>query len=124
MIIPALRTFIREKRYRYLTITTLAVLLLGIIGYRYLEEWSWIDCVNYAVSIMVTTGNAEVYPQTYWGKIFNVFYMLLSVILILFFINTLHQHFHESRLIKEVKHKRHQKIIAKQMNIQTKKSNK
>lgn len=121
MIIPALGTFIREKRYRYLTGTTLGVLLLGIVGYRYLEEWSWIDCVNYAVSIMVTTGNAEVYPQTYWGKIFNVFYMLLSVILILFFINTLHQHFHESRLIKEVKHKRHQKIIEKQMKIQTEK---
>ena len=118
MLISELSTFWREKRYRLLTVTTIGVLVLGIIGYRFLEGWSWLDCINYAVSIMVTTGNAEVYPKSDWGKIFNVFYMVLSVFLILFFINTLQQHFHESRRSGIVKRKRHQKIIEKKMTTQ------
>ncbi|KIA88863.1 potassium channel family protein [Kaistella jeonii] len=118
MLIPTLSTFWREKRYRQLTVSTIGVLVLGIIGYHFLEGWSWLDCINYAVSIMVTTGNAEVYPKSDWGKIFNVFYMVLSVFLILFFINTLQQHFHESRQSGKIKRKRHQKIIEKKITTQ------
>lgn len=118
MLVPVLQTFLREKRYRYLTVVTLSVLIIGILGFRYLENWRWIDCVNYAVSIMVTTGNAEVYPKTDAGKIFNIFYMFLSVILILFFVNTLYQHLNNLRLSKEVKDKRHHKIVARQINVQ------
>lgn len=119
MILPILQTFFREKRYRYLTIATLSVLATGIIGFRFLEDWRWLDCINYAVSVMVTSGNAEVYPKTDAGKVFNIFYMLLSVILILLFVNTLYQHFHNLRLSKEVKDKRHQKIVEKQIDVQS-----
>ena len=118
MLIPAIRTFLREKRYRYLTYATLGVLILGIVGFRFLEGWRWLDCVNYAVSIMVTTGNSEIYPKSDWGKVFNIFYMFLSVFLILFFIATLQQHFHELKQSKEVKQKRHQKIVGKKLDDQ------
>jgi len=118
MFVPALRTFFREKRYRYITLTTLAVLVVGVIGYRLLEGWSWLDSIHYAVSIMVTTGNAEIYPISYWGKVFNVFYMILSVVLILFFISTLQQHFHESRQARKSKHLRHRKIIDRKIKNQ------
>ena len=123
MFTPVLKTFLREKRYRDLTLTTLGVLVLGVIGFRFLEGWTWLDCINYAASIMVTSGNAEVYPKSDWGKVFNVFYMFLSVFLILFFINTLSQHFHESRQIKKVKHERHRKIIERKIETQINKKN-
>lgn len=118
MFLPELHTFFREKRYRNLTLTTLAVLVVGIIGYRLMEGWSWLDSIHYAVSIMVTTGNAEIYPITYWGKVFNVFYMILSVFLILFFISTLQQHFRESRHTHKSKQQRHRKIIDKKIKNQ------
>lgn len=118
MIDSAFKTFFRDKRYRQLTLITIGVLIIGILGFRYLEGWSWLDCVNYAASIMVTSGNSEVYPQSDWGKIFNVFYMFLSVILILFLISTLQQHFHEIRQSTKVKSKRHRKIITKKMEDQ------
>ena len=118
MIFSELHTFLRDRRYRQLTITTLGVLILGIIGYRILEGWSWLDCINYAVSIMVTSGNSEVYPHSNWGKIFNVFYMFLSVILILFFVSTLQQHFHDRRQSSRTKFKRHQKIVEKKIDTQ------
>ncbi len=118
MIGSAFKTFLRDKRYRQLTFTTVTVLFLGILGFRYLEGWSWLDCINYAASIMVTSGNSEVYPQSDWGKIFNVFYMFLSVILILFFINTLQQHFHDSRQSTKKKYRRHKKMITKKIEDQ------
>ena len=118
MIGSAFKTFLRDKRYRQLTFTTVAVLFLGILGFLYLEGWSWLDCINYAASIMVTSGNSEVYPRSDWGKIFNVFYMFLSVILILFLINTLQQHFHESRQTTKKRHQRHKKMITKKIEDQ------
>ena len=115
MIVATIRTFISKKSYRYLIYTTLSVLLIGVLGFKYLEHWRWIDCVNYAVSTMVTTGNAGVMPKTDLGKIFNIFYMLISVVLILFFVSTIQQHFQELRQSKEVKHERHQKIAEKHL---------
>ena len=115
---PTFLGFFREKRYRILTLITFSVLIIGILGFRFLEGWEWLDCINYAVSIMVTTGNAEVYPQSDWGKIFNVFYMFLSVILILFLVNTLYQHFHSAGITRVLKDERHKKIVEKQIEIQ------
>ncbi|MGS0748696.1 potassium channel family protein [Halpernia sp. GG3] len=111
MIFNTARSFMNKKNYRNLLFSTLAVLLLGIFGFKYLEKWSWIDCVNYSVSTMVTTGNAGVIPITKAGKIFNIFYMFTSVILILIFINTITQHFRDVRKTKDFKHERHQKIV-------------
>lgn len=104
------RSFMNKKDYRNLLFTTIAVLLLGIFGFKYLEHWSWIDCINYSVSTMVTTGNAGVIPKTEAGKIFNIFYMFISVVLILLFINTITQHFRDVRKTRDFKHERHQKI--------------
>ena len=118
MIGSPFKTFLREKRYRQLTFTTVGVLILGILGFRFLEGWTWLDCIIYTASIMVTSGNSEVYPRSDWGKIFNVFYMFLSVILILFLISTLQQHFHEIRQSTKVRSKRHRKIITKKMEDQ------
>ena len=118
MLMSLIYTFFREKRYRYLTLTTVLVLMVGATGYRLLEQWSWLDSIQYAVSIMVTTGSSELYPKTHWGKVFNIFYMILSVILILLFVNMLHQHFHDSRQTRQTKQLRHRKIIDRKMKRQ------
>lgn len=116
MIIRTVKSFLSKKRYRYLIYATSSVLLIGVLGFRLIEHWRWIDCLNYAVSTMVTTGNAGVLPKSDIGKIFNVFYMFTSVILILFFVNTMTQHFHEMRKNHEVRHQRHKDIVDKHMS--------
>lgn len=123
MIFNTARSFMNKKNYRNLLFTTLAVLLLGIFGFKYLEGWSWIDCINYSVSTMVTTGNAGVIPKTEAGKIFNIFYMFTSVVLILLFVNTITQHFKEVRKTKFFKHERHQKIAKDHVNQSIKSDN-
>ena len=124
MIVATIRTFINKRSYRYLIYTTSSVLVIGVLGFRYLEHWRWIDCVNYAVSTMVTTGNAGVIPKTDVGKFFNICYMFVSVVLILFFVSTIQQHFQEVRQSKDVKHQRHQKIAEKHVEESRKLENK
>lgn len=116
MIVATFRSFLNKKHYRYLIYTTSIVLLIGVLGFRFLEKWRWIDCVNYAVSTMVTTGNAGVQPVTDFGKIFNIFYMIISVVLILFFVNTIQKHFQDQRQSFQVKHLRHKKLAQKHVD--------
>ncbi|SFI47962.1 potassium channel family protein [Halpernia frigidisoli] len=115
MIIATAKTFISKKSYRYLIYTTFFILILGVFGFRFLEHWRWIDCVNYAVSTMVTTGNAGVLPKSDAGKIFNIFYMFTSVVLILLFVNTVTQHIRDLKQSQLVKNERHQRIVKKHM---------
>lgn len=116
MIVATARSFLSKKRYRYLIYATLSVLFIGVLGFRLIEHWRWIDCLNYAVSTMVTTGNAGVLPKSDIGKVFNVFYMFTSVILILFFVNTMTQHFQEMRKTQEVRHQRHKDMVEKHID--------
>ena len=111
MIIATVRTFINKKSYRQLVYTTVCILIIGVLGFRYLEHWRWIDCVNYSVATMVTTGNAGVMPKSDAGKIFNIFYMFTSVVLILLFVNTITQHIRDLKKNQEIKHERHQQIV-------------
>lgn len=111
MIIATARTFISKKSYRHLIYTTISILLIGVFGFRYLEHWRWIDCINYAVSTMVTTGNADVIPKSDGGKIFNIFYMFTSVVLILLFVNTITQHIRDLKQSRDMKHERHQQMV-------------
>lgn len=123
MIFASARTFIRNRDYRYLLLTTLAVLLIGIFGFKYLENWNWLDSVNYAVSTMVTTGNSDVTPLTDGGKIFNIFYMFISVILILLFVNTIAEHFKDFRNNENLRSERHSKIVQKHVKTTMEKKN-
>lgn len=111
MIFASARSFIRNRDYRYLLLTTFGILLIGIFGFKFFEGWEWIDCVNYAVSTMVTTGNSDVTPLSDGGKLFNIFYMFTSVILILLFVNTVTQHFRDFRRTEDLKNERHQNIV-------------
>ncbi|WP_312820607.1 potassium channel family protein [Kaistella carnis] len=116
MITATAKSFFSKKRYRYLIYATTSVLFIGVLGFRLIEHWRWIDCLNYAVSTMVTTGNAGVIPKTDVGKMFNVFYMFTSVILILFFVNTISRYFHEMRKTQEIKYQRHKDMVEKHIS--------
>lgn len=104
------------RSFRYLLYTTLLILLIGIVGFRLIEHWRWIDCVNYCVSTMVTTGDAGIIPKSDTGKVFNVFYMFTSVVLILLFVNSIAQHMHEIKQSTKAKRRRHESIVKNHLN--------
>lgn len=52
-------------------------LLIGIFGYHYIAEASWIDALHNAAMILSGMGPV-IEIKNFWGKIFSSFYALFS----------------------------------------------
>lgn len=115
MTFNTITSFFRKRYYRVLTISSISVLCLGIVGFHFIEGWSWLDSIDYAISTMVTTGNSGLFPKTILGKYFNIFYMLSSVVLILLFISTVQQHFldiEQNKKLQRIRRRKKAKQLA------------
>lgn len=107
---PLLRTivsFLKDKEYRDLLLTTSIVVGLGASIYHYLEGWTWIDCFYFSVITLTTIGYGDFTPQTDGGKLFTIFYILIGIGIILSFISAVYNHYNdvktERKKEKEVK---------------------
>lgn len=66
-----------------------AVVLIGVLGYRFLADYSWIDALYMTVITMATVGFKEVQPLDDTTKIFTVFLIVASVFILGFAISVL-----------------------------------
>jgi voltage-gated potassium channel len=57
-----------KRRFAWATVYFLGVLLLGILGYRFIEEWGWFDALYMAVTTISAVGFQEVHPLTPAGR--------------------------------------------------------
>lgn len=65
------------KIARLLTAIVLVV-LMGMLGYHYLEGWDWLDSL-FMTSITITTvGYGEIHPLDTAGRVFTIFLLLTS----------------------------------------------
>ena len=86
-------SFFQDEEYRQLLLTTLAILGLGTVVYRYLEGWNWIDALYFSVITLTTVGYGDFSPATDAGKLFTIFYILIGIGIILSFIDTVYNHY-------------------------------
>lgn len=86
-------SFLKDKDYRNLLITTTLILLLGATVYHYLEGWTWVDSIYFSVVTLTTIGYGDFAPKTDAGKIFTIVYILLGIGMILSFINAVYIHY-------------------------------
>lgn len=73
----------RSKIYLSLFLMV-AVLLFGILGYRYVSDYSWIDAFYMTIITITTVGFSEVRPMDIEGKIFTVILIVSSVFIFAF----------------------------------------
>ena len=78
----------RSKIYLAIALM-LAVVLFGVLGYRFISDYSWIDALYMTVITMATVGFKEVHPLDDTAKIFTVFLILASVFILGFAISVL-----------------------------------
>ena len=93
-------SFLKDKNYRDLLITTVIMIAIGAVVYHFLEGWDWIDCVYFSVITLSTIGYGDFSPQTTGGKLFTIFYILVGIGIILTFINTVYKHYYANLVTK------------------------
>lgn len=101
LIWRAVLSFLKDREYLELLLTTIVVILIGATVFHYLEGWRWLDAIYFCVITLTTIGYGDIIPQTDAGKIFNMVYILIGLGLILSFIKTVYDHFDYTK--KELK---------------------
>jgi hypothetical protein len=97
-LLNTLVSFLRDKEYRDLIITTILVLIFGSAAYRYFEGWPWLDCIYFSVVTLTTVGFGDFAPHTDGGKIFTIIYIVIGIGIILSFVDALYNHFSRNTL--------------------------
>jgi len=94
-IFKSIISFLKDKSYRNLLLTTNFFIALGTVVYHYIEGWSWLDSLYCSVITLTTIGYGDFSPQTDLGKIFTLLYIVVGVAFILGFFNSLMLHFNK-----------------------------
>ena len=63
------------------------VVLAGILWYRVIEGWTWLDAAYMSVITLATVGFAEVQPLGARGRLFTIILILMGVVVIAYILN-------------------------------------
>lgn len=111
---PLLRLF-RSKIYTALMLL-LFVMFVGIIGYRAIAGYEWIDAVYMTVITITTVGFAEVNPLDTQSKIFTIFLILASVVIVGYAITIITEYILSKNNLEDIKQRKMQKKIDAMSN--------
>ncbi|TCK66820.1 voltage-gated potassium channel [Winogradskyella wandonensis] len=106
---PLLRLF-RSKIYTAL-IMLVGIMLIGVLGYRFFSGYSWIDAAYMTVITITTVGFAEVNPLDTSSKIFTIFLILSSVVIVGYAISIITEYILSKNNFENIKQRKMQKKI-------------
>ncbi|QCW99223.1 potassium channel protein [Aggregatimonas sangjinii] len=95
----------RSKIYLALALL-LAVLLFGVLGYRFIAEYTWVEALYMTVITMATVGFKEVRPLDTGAQIFTVLLILCSVFILGFAISVISEYILSRNSMQLLKKKR------------------
>jgi len=102
--------FFRSKFYVAISLVILT-LFIGVLGFRFIADYSWVDAVYMTVITITTVGYGEVNPLTPEAKIFTVILILCSVVIVGYAISIITEYIISTSTSKSLKLKRVQKQI-------------
>jgi len=88
-----------------------ATLATGTLGFRFIAKFPWLDAVYMAVMTMTTVGYGEIHPLNEQARLFNTFYMLLSVSMLLLALGVMTQAIIEAQLGNVLEKRRTRRMI-------------
>lgn len=108
-MIPLVKLF--RSRIYIAVILLIVLLAIGILGFKLISHYSWVDAVYMTVITITTVGFGEVQPLDDFSKIFTIFLILTSVVIVGYAISVITQYILSRNNIEELKQKKMQKKI-------------
>ncbi|PKG49667.1 MULTISPECIES: potassium channel family protein [Olleya] len=103
-------TLYRSKIYTAITLL-LILLVIGVFGFRFMSNYTWIDALYMTVITITTVGFGEVQPLDDTSKIFTIFLILNSVVIVGYALTIITEFILSRNNIEELKQKKMQKKI-------------
>ena len=100
-----------KSKIRTAIFLLILLLFVGVIGFRLISNYSWIDAVYMTVITVTTVGFGEVHPLDSQAKIFTVFLILTSVVIVGYAFKIITEYIISKNNITELKQKKMQKKI-------------
>jgi voltage-gated potassium channel len=76
---------------RLIAIALVGLILIGMVGFHFIEGWPWFDGLYMVVTTFTTIGYQEVHPLSHAGRVFNVVLIVAGVSLVFLGIGSLTQ---------------------------------
>jgi len=92
------------------------VIAIGIIGYVFIENGSFVDSFYMTIITMSTVGFGEIHQLTQAGKLFTIFLIIISLIVYVYAVTSLTEYIANEKIFQNLKYKRVQKKINKLEN--------
>lgn len=86
---------------------------VGILGYRFLEGWGWLDAVYMTVITLSTVGFGEIYPLQQDGRIFTIGLILSGVVTVGFMVNRVSDAVIQGYFKEIVRMRQQRKVLGK-----------
>lgn len=102
------------KNKFYLAVILLTVLLfIGVLGYRTIAHYNWVDSLYMTVITIATVGYGEVIPLDDNAKLFTVFLILTSAAIIAFSLSIITEYIVKQSNPRLIEHRKVKKMISK-----------
>jgi len=111
---PLLRLY-RSKIYTAIMMLVF-LLCIGVLGYRFISGYEWLDAVYMTVITITTVGFAEVNPLDTQSKIFTIFLILASVVIVGYAISIITEYILSKNNFEDIKQRKMQKKIDAMSN--------
>jgi len=112
---PILKVF--RSKINTAIVLLIILLCIGVVGFRYLNNYSWLDALYMTVITITTVGFKEVGGSlTVESKIFTIFLILTSVVIVGFAIKVITEYILTKNNAEELKQKKMQKLIDSMSN--------
>lgn len=102
--------FFRTKIYTAVFLLVV-IMLIGVFGYVMISGYSWVDALYMTVITMTTVGFGEVVPLDDESKIFTIFLILASVVIVGYALSVITEYILSKNDVEEIKHRKMQKKI-------------
>ncbi|WP_025744071.1 potassium channel family protein [Aquimarina pacifica] len=100
------------RRKVYIAIALLVIVIaIGVLGYRFLSDYSWVNALYMTVITMSTVGFSEVEPLDDNAKLFTIFLIATSVSIFAYSVSVITEYIVSKNDPKRAQHRKIQKMI-------------